>query len=286
MFKDDPFRDPGLLQRTLAEQAKDLASLAAAFSRRRCRQARRTLTPCGRPLIERYQQLFMPPGLAATGDRPAQAGAAFLRYQQAMRAVRAARRMRLRSNAGRAARRRRSRRRDPTRRPSRRCANCIRSGSIAAKPPTRRPRIARNSPRPRPSFSRHSLNCARDSPRHDAPCARSGPRRRGDGRVLPPHDARGAAARNPRRARRGLLAAPRGAAARQDGAVALRADGAARGTRAARHLLRARESPLHDGPAAGPLADPGTARARARCLSRRLGLSRRRRTRIIRSTTT
>ena len=36
------------------------------------------------PLIERYRQLFMPSGLATPGDRPANPGAAFLRYQQAM----------------------------------------------------------------------------------------------------------------------------------------------------------------------------------------------------------
>ena len=83
MFKDDRIWDPGLLQRTLAAQAKDLASLAAAFS------GAPPLRPTGFdalgiPLIERYRQLFMPPGLAAAGDGPAQVGAAFLRYQQAM----------------------------------------------------------------------------------------------------------------------------------------------------------------------------------------------------------
>ena len=84
MFNDDHFRDRWLLQRTLAEQAKDLASLTMAFG---------GALPMGlanfddlrNPLIERYRQLFMPPGLAAAGNRSANAGAAFLRYQQAMR---------------------------------------------------------------------------------------------------------------------------------------------------------------------------------------------------------
>ena len=83
MFTGDRVWDPDFLQRTLAEQAKDLASLAAAFG---------GVVPPGpvnfealrQPFIERYRQLFMPPGFAAAGDRPARAGAAFLRYQQAM----------------------------------------------------------------------------------------------------------------------------------------------------------------------------------------------------------
>ena len=83
MFKDNPFWDPGLLQRTLAEQAKDLASLAAAFSGA-VPAGPTNPEALGRPFIERYQRLFMPPGLAAAADRPAQTGAAFLRYQQAM----------------------------------------------------------------------------------------------------------------------------------------------------------------------------------------------------------
>ncbi len=83
MSKDDLFRDPGLLQRTLAEQAKDLARLAAAVSGA-VPAGPTDFEALGRLFIERYQRLFTPPGFAATGDRPAQAGAAFLRYQQAM----------------------------------------------------------------------------------------------------------------------------------------------------------------------------------------------------------
>jgi len=83
MFKDMPFWDPDLLQRTLAEQAKDLASLAAAFGGT-VPAGQSNFDALGKPLIERYQRLFMPPGLGATGGPPAQAGAAFLRYQQAM----------------------------------------------------------------------------------------------------------------------------------------------------------------------------------------------------------
>jgi hypothetical protein len=83
MFEDDRLQGPCLLQRTLAEQAKDLASLALAFG---------GAVPMGpanfgdlrNPLIERYRHLFLPPGLAAAGDRTANAGAGFLRYQQAM----------------------------------------------------------------------------------------------------------------------------------------------------------------------------------------------------------
>ena len=67
MFKDDRFWDPDLLQRTLAEQAKDLAGLAAAFGGAHADRARRTSMPSAKPLIERYRQLFMPPGLAAAG---------------------------------------------------------------------------------------------------------------------------------------------------------------------------------------------------------------------------
>ena len=84
MFMDDHFRDPSLLQRTLAEQAKILASLAAAFSGASL-LGLASLDALGNPLIERYRQLFMPPGLAAAGDIHAKAGAGFLRYQQAMR---------------------------------------------------------------------------------------------------------------------------------------------------------------------------------------------------------
>jgi hypothetical protein len=83
MFKDDPFRDAGFLQRTLAGQAKDLASLAAAFSGA-APAGPANLEALAKPLFERYQRLFMPPGLAATAAGPAQSGAAFLRYQQAM----------------------------------------------------------------------------------------------------------------------------------------------------------------------------------------------------------
>ena len=83
MFKDDRFRDPGLLQRTLAEQAKDLASLAMAFGGAGP-MGPANLDALRNPLIKRCRQLFMPSGLAAAGDRPANAGAAFLRYQEAM----------------------------------------------------------------------------------------------------------------------------------------------------------------------------------------------------------
>ena len=83
MFKDVPFGDPDLLQRTLAEQAKDLASLTTAFGGG-LPMGPENFDALRNPLIERYRQLFMPPGLAAAGDRPANAGAAFLRYQQAM----------------------------------------------------------------------------------------------------------------------------------------------------------------------------------------------------------
>jgi hypothetical protein len=83
MFKDDRFWGPDLLQRTLAGQAKDLAGLAAAFSGGQPPGAA-NLEALAKPLIERYRQLFMPPGLAAAAEGPAQAGAAFQRYQQAL----------------------------------------------------------------------------------------------------------------------------------------------------------------------------------------------------------
>ena len=83
MFKDNGFWDPGLLQRTLAEQAKDLASLASAFGGAPPTGPANPDVPRN-PLIERYRLLFVPPGLAAAGGSPAHAGAAFLRYQQAM----------------------------------------------------------------------------------------------------------------------------------------------------------------------------------------------------------
>ena len=86
MFKGDRFWDPGLLQRTLAEQAKDLASLTTAFGGG-LPTGPENFDALRNPLFERYRQLFMPPGLAAAGDRPANPGAAFLRYQQAMQEV-------------------------------------------------------------------------------------------------------------------------------------------------------------------------------------------------------
>jgi hypothetical protein len=85
MFKDDRLWDPGLLQRTLAEQAKDLASLTMAFGGA-LQRGPANPDAFRNPLIERYRQLFIPPGLAAAGGGPANAGAAFLRYQQAMQA--------------------------------------------------------------------------------------------------------------------------------------------------------------------------------------------------------
>ena len=83
MFKDVPFGDPGLLQRTLTEQAKDLASLAAAFGGT-VPAGQANLEALGKSFIERYQQLFLPRGLGATGVPRASASAALLRYQQAM----------------------------------------------------------------------------------------------------------------------------------------------------------------------------------------------------------
>ena len=83
MFKNDHFWDPDLLQRTLAGQARDLASLAGAFTGAQPLGAA-SLDALGKPLIDRYRQLFMPPGLAAEVDGPAKAGAAFQRYQQAL----------------------------------------------------------------------------------------------------------------------------------------------------------------------------------------------------------
>ena len=55
---------------------------------------------------------------------------------------------------------------------------------------------------------------------------------------------------------------------------------------AAADLLRARQSSVHDGPAAGSLADSRPAAAGRRCLSHRLGLSRRRRSLSRAQTTT
>ena len=83
MFKNDRFWDPDLLQRTLAGQAKDLANLAAAFTGAQPPGAA-SLDALGKPLIDRYRQLFMPPAFAAAAEGPAKAGAAFQRYQQAM----------------------------------------------------------------------------------------------------------------------------------------------------------------------------------------------------------
>lgn len=69
-------------QRRLVEYAQDFAGIAGAFWTQ-LQSGKSSFDALREPLIERYRQLFAPPGLSAAGADPANTGAAWIRCQQA-----------------------------------------------------------------------------------------------------------------------------------------------------------------------------------------------------------